>query len=144
MIRKAVPADIPAISALMAEKVPGFLNKGVRFSPSTYEEQVSKFIISGEENAVCLVSDVGNEVAAVILAYVIAHPTIGEVIGGEATWAAHKRFAGHGRKVLSAAEDWFRARGATRFFVNCNNDRTARLLELSGFTQTERTFEKVL
>lgn len=143
MIREATAADIPAISALMAEKVTGFLNKDVQFSPDTYQAQIGRFI-DGSEDMVCLVSDADGALGAVILAYVIPHPTIGERVGGEATWAAHKSFPGHGRKILNAAEQWFRARGAKRYFVNCNDNRTAKLLELTGFNQTERVFEKCL
>ena len=142
MIRRAVLSDIPAISALMGEKVPRFKNTDVRFCAETYEAQLA--ILLGLGEAACFVSEVEGEIAAAILCCVLLHPTIGERIGMETTWVASARFAGHGRLVLKAAEDWFRAQGVKRCFAACNEDRTAKLLTLLGFCETERVFEKML
>lgn len=146
MIRKATHADIPAISGLQASKVPHFLNDDVSFSANSFEDMVQKFIAADGNDAVCLVSEVKGAVVAHILAYVIFHQTIGQIVGGEASWSAHAKHAGHGRIVLNAADAWFRQKGARRYFVACrsNDRRTARLLELIGFTPTERVFERCL
>lgn len=146
MIRRATSSDVPAISELMASKVPHFRNEGVHFSAETYEAQLLALMALERAggDAVCFVSEAGDILAAAIVCCVVLHPTIGERIGTEVTWAAKKEFAGHGRLVLKAAEDWFRERGVSRFFAACNDDRTAQLLMLLGFNETERVFEKML
>jgi GNAT superfamily N-acetyltransferase len=144
MIRRAFLDDVPAIRDLMASKVRGFLNTDVSFSPLSYEAKVAQFITSGSDDAACLVSEVRGNIAAAILLYVIEHPTIGERVGLEASWLADPRFAGHGMRLLKAAESWFKSRGARRYFVACNDDRTARMLELTGHRQTERVFEHMV
>jgi GNAT superfamily N-acetyltransferase len=144
MIRWASLEDVPAIRDLMASKVPSFLNDGVTFSPDSYEAKVAEFIVSSGRETACFVSDVDGHIAAAILLYVIEHPTIGERVGLEASWLADPRFAGHGHRLLKPAEAWFREHGATRYFVGCSDDRTARMLERTGHRQTERVFEKKL
>jgi hypothetical protein len=144
MIRRAFLDDVPAIRDLMASKVRGFLNTDVSFSPLSYEAKVAQFITSGSDDATCLVSEVCGNIAAAILLYVIVHPTIGERVGLEASWLADPRFAGHGYRILKAARLWFKSRGARRYFIACNDDRTARMLELTGHRQTERVYEQVL
>lgn len=144
MIRYAVFDDIPAISALMASKVPHFRNKDICFSINSYEQKLEAAIAHGGNECACFVADVDGTVAAAILCYIILHPTIGERVGMEATWVADPRFPGRGAAILKTAAGWFRERGVRRFFVACNDDRTARLLELLGLSETERIFEKVL
>jgi hypothetical protein len=144
MIRRMRREDIPAVCKLMAAKVPHFRNHGVLFSFQTYALHLSRLLGSDNEDVACFVSEAQNSIAAAMLCYVIVHPTIGERVGGEATWVADPKFPGHGRKVLSAADEWFRGRGARRYFINCNDERTARLLGHLGLAETERVFEKVL
>lgn len=144
MIRRGSGSDIPEMSAMMAANVPRMRNKGVLFAPGPYEQQLRRFMFSTSPDVCCLVSEANNCVAAFILCYIIEHPAIGERVGGEASWLAHHKFPGHGRAVLKAAITWFGERGAARVFIGCNDDRTARLLELLGLNQTERLFEKVI
>lgn len=144
MIRRMREEDVAPVCALMESKVSHFRNRDVRFSFKTYALQLARLLNSDNEDVACFVSEAQNSIAAAILCYVIVHPTIGERVGGEATWIADPRFPGHGRKVLAVAEKWFRGRGARRYFINCSDERTAKLLGHLGLAETERVFEKVL
>ncbi len=143
MIRRALFDDIPAISALMAQKVQFFKNQDICFCQDAYEAKLAAAIGGFHDDVACFVSDAGKDLAAAILCYVILHPTIGERVGAEATWIADPRYAGHGRRVLEAAEGWFKEHRVRRLMVACNSTRTMKLLELLGYRETERTFEKV-
>lgn len=147
MIRRGQPRDIPAIIALRKATIPGLLNFDVHFDEGRYTQKVFNFIEPEPKNrnlVSCFVSEVQWKPVAVVLAFVMVHPDIGDMIGCEASWLANPKFPGHGRLVLKAAEEWYREQGAKRVFVACNDDRTAKLLDLLGYHQTERVFEKLL
>jgi hypothetical protein len=144
MIRRAAAHDISEIVALRSATIPKLLNRDVRFSPGTFAEKVRRFVQPSNPDLECFVSEASGRVVAVVLCYAMVHPDIGEKVGAEASWLADPKFPGHGRAVLKRAEEWYRERGAKRVFAACNDDRTQRLLELLGYHQTERVFEKLL
>lgn len=144
MIRRGQPRDIPQIVALRAHAIPQLLNWDVHFAPDLFAEKVRRFIEDPSGAMRCFVSEAPGQIAAVVLSFVMVHPDIGDMIGCEASWLANPKFPGHGRLVLKVAEEWYREQGAKRVFVACNDDRTAKLLDLLGYHQTERVFEKLL
>ncbi|TFU00379.1 GNAT family N-acetyltransferase [Polymorphobacter arshaanensis] len=126
MLVPAADSDIPAVAALM--------NRAYRGESSGWSSETS--FISGDRTSEALLrADLAAEPAAVLLKWVDGpgagfdgsvwlQPVAGNVwYLGSLAVDPHRQNDGLGRRILAAAEDWARARDATRIRMTVVNVR---------------------
>ncbi len=144
MIRAATLDDVPQIVALTKLHFPKLRNKQILFNEQTFTGFAERFIAGKDNSRTVLLSDESCLLCAFIFCMVQQHYLTGELVGSKVIWCAHPGMAGHGRKVLKAAEEWWHSKGVRRYLMSCFDSRTEKLLSLSGYYETEKHFEKVV
>lgn len=140
MIRQAQAGDVPAIVALTQSLMPRLKNKGAVFDAASFTAYAESFV-AGSPLTKAFVSEKAGELASFIFVFLLHQPLTGETVAMKSLWES--RVPGHGRSVLRAAETWARAEGAKRMIAACFEPGTERLLTMLGYSEVEKSFEKV-
>ena len=117
------------------------MNKEVSFDKISFAAYAHGFA-AGSPVSKAFVSEKDGELASFIFVILLMQPLSGELIAMKSLWEA--KIPGHGRSVLRAAEKWAKERGAKRMIVGCFETQTEKLLGAIGYSEFEKSFEKVL
>lgn len=140
MIRRATPDDLPRI-----------IEMGQRFIAETpYRDLISEadpervtdlvVKVATSPDGVILIADDDGNVTGMIAMVVGEHPYSGERTGSELVWWVEPEHRGYGLRLLKAAEEWARDRGATRIHMVAPNDQIGALYARLGYTPAETTY----
>ncbi len=126
VIDNAVPADIPALVELLAE----LFSIEADFQPDTERQVVGlSLLLSRPEQAVIKVARQAGQVVGMVSAQLV----ISTAQGTPSAWvedmvvSAAFRGGGLGRALLLAAQEWAKARGASRLQLLVDTDNHAAL-----------------
>lgn len=135
-----------------ADEVERLVEMGERFHrESTYKEHVThnheqmialatQLVAAGN----ILVMEFEGELVGMIGFMVLPHFLSGEVLGMEVFWWLEPEHRGEGRRLLKAAEDLARERGAKRMQMIAPNERVAVLYRRMKYQFVESAYQKTL
>lgn len=144
-IRPATEADIPRLVAM-----------GERFiSETAYRDRITNSpdamwtlaerLLGGGEDATILVAERDGAVIGMIGLVAFAHHISGERFVGEVCWWVDPEARGSaGVRLLKAAEQWARERGAVALQMIAPTEHVAGIYQALGYTPVETTFQKGL
>lgn len=142
MIRRAEAGDLERL-----------MEMGQRFVASTEyasrisidPERLSDTIVKVATNPDGVIFVSGPEVPTGMIAMVAYdHPFSGERTAFEVVWWVDPEARGDGVRLLKAAEDWARERGATAMQMVAPNDRVGALYRRLGYEAVETSFQRRL
>lgn len=130
------------------------IEMGRRFvSETTYSTLVSAdpqrvaglvFDLLDNPSAVVLVSGSDATLTGMIAAIAYEHPFSGEQTAFEIVWWVDPEARGQGVRLLRAAEEWARERGAKRMQMVAPNGRVGELYARLGYAAVETSYQRSL
>lgn len=154
-----VMTEAPATTAIRPATdvdIPRLVEMGTRFiSETTYRDRITNSpdamlalaerLLTGGDDATVLVADRAGAVVGMIGLVAFAHHISGERVVGEVCWWVDPEARGSaGVRLLKAAEQWARARGATAIQMIAPTDDVARIYLALGYVPVETTFQRNL
>jgi GNAT superfamily N-acetyltransferase len=144
--------QVTTIRLAGVDEVERLVEMGERFHrESSYKEHVAhnhEQMIALATNLVAagniLVMEFNGALVGMIGFMVLPHFLSGEVIGIEVFWWLEPEHRGEGKKLLKAAEDLARERGAKRMQMIAPNERVGVLYRRMGYEFVESAFQKTL
>ena len=94
--------------------------------------------------AVVLVSGLDATLTGMIALLVYDHPYSGERMAFEAVWWVEPEARGDGVRLLRAAEQWARERGAIAMQMVAPNERVGNLYARLGYAPVETSYQRSL
>jgi GNAT superfamily N-acetyltransferase len=141
VIRLAEPAEAPRM-----------IEMGEKFhQTSAYSEHVgwdkAKAAILAEkliaDKSLLVIEAEGKPVGMIGLVF-FEHFLSAEIVASEVFWWIEPEYRGEGKKLLKAAEDLARERGAKRMQMIAPNERVGILYKRIGYTFVESAYQKTL
>lgn len=142
-IRAAVIADIPHIVALGRRFLAEAEYHGVIGENVAQMEALAARLITGVDSTVLLVD--GSEGPVGMIGMVFYHHMIsGEPLAGEVFWWVNPEQRRDGVRLLRAAEQWARDKGAVFMQMIAPNDRVGEFYAALGYVKIETAFQRTL
>jgi predicted N-acetyltransferase YhbS len=143
-LRRAAPADIPAIVAIGEESLSS--EKAARQIAHSEDEMAvyaAAFIRRVPEQCAFVLDD-GGEVIGFIFVLVSKSPISREIVGKKMSWIVRPGREGEGLRLLRAAEAWAAAMGATRFLASLPSANPREVMMRLGYEPFETVYERRL
>lgn len=143
MIRRATEADIPALTAMGQRFVQETSYKDL---VSADPDRIAQTVIGilSTDTGVVLVSEGTTGPTGMIAMLSYSHPFSGELTAFEVVWWVNPEARGDGIRLLKAAEDWGRQKGATKMNMVAPNERVGALYSRLGYSPVETSFQRSL
>lgn len=100
--------------------------------------------LSESPDGTVLVAEADDVPKGMIAMIVYDHPYSGERTAFELVWWMEPESRGNGLRLLRAAEDWARERGATSMQMVAPNERIGALYRRLGYQPVETSFQRSL
>lgn len=143
MIRTALPEDLPRLVEMGTRFVAETPYRDlVRVNPQRLVDTIVN-VMSSEDGTV-FVSGSDATVTGMIALVIYEHPYSGERTASELAWWVEPESRGDGVRLLRAAEEWGRERGATRMQMIAPNERVGGLYSRLGYAPIETTYQRSL
>ena len=134
-IRQADLGDLIDLTRIMA----GFFARVGLENPEMHANFFYPYLC-GTPNHICFVA--GTPAVATICGVVGAHAMHGEITAHKTAWGSLPGKSGYGAALMRAFEAWAYSNGAERIIFTSRNHRTAKLLELRGYSRLETVHHK--
>ena len=143
-IRDATAADLPALVQMGVHFIQATAYRDRFADPQERARGVATTIL---DHGTILVAETEGVLVGMIGLLLVPHFIMGRMVGTEIVWWVEPsaRSTGAGRRLLRAAEDWSRVRGAQRMQFGAFRDaRLERLYRALGYEPCEVIYEKDL
>lgn len=143
MIRRATEADIPALTAMGQRFVEETSYKTL---VSADPERIAHTVVGilSTDTGVVLVSEGESGPTGMIAMLSYEHPFSGEMTAFEVVWWVNPESRGDGIRLLRAAEEWGKQKGAKKMNMVAPNDRVGALYARLGYVPVETSFQRSL
>lgn len=131
------------------EALAGLIRGACQFAPACVKpegEAIGTFAASlvRDPARVCLVLREGDTLGGCIALALTVNHYSGDLQAQKLGWYVEPAYAGHGLKLLKAAERWAKARGAVCIIASSPAKRVSRVLGGLGYTPMEMIYRKDL
>lgn len=143
MIRHATHEDIPQIVRMGANFIDDVYPAAITFNADTLATLTAQLI---DGTGAVFVSENDHDVDGMIALIIVRQPMSGELVATELVWWMNPEARG-GRtaiRLLSQAEAWAKAQGATRLQMIAPNDKVCQFYEQLGFKRVEVAYMRAL
>lgn len=143
MIRQATTEDSERIIEMGKRFVEGTSYKEIiSINPSRLEAAISHVIANPD--GVVLVSGPETDPTGMIAMLTYDHPFSGARTAFEIVWWVDPEARGDGVRLLRAAEEWARSRGATAVQMVAPNERVGSFYRRLGYAPVEMSYQRSL